>query len=104
MSTIFPMVANLELLIKFTSLPVIVLSLKRTAIPNQKAICRNIMSEVIFKRQCSEDEEADSKSQKQKSRNFKRPKSAPFPNYEELFEKLKVKYNYKKLLMLNDDG
>ena len=53
------------------------------------------MSEVIFKRQCSEDEEADPKCHKQKPRNFKRPKSAPLPNYAELFEKLKVKYNYK---------
>ena len=52
------------------------------------------MPEVIFTRQCSEDEDVDSQSHKQKSRNFKRPKSAPLPNYEELFEKLKVKYKY----------
>ena len=63
------------------------------------------MPEGIRTRQCSQDDEADSKSHKQISRNFKRPKSAPLPNYEELFEKLKVlKQKNDKLLKMNVYG
>ena len=48
------------------------------------------MPEIIYKRQCEEDEDADFNSNKNKSRTLQRPKFAPIPNYEELFDKLKV--------------